>query len=113
MLLFITGPVSFVMVWVLFLNGFLFEGCVDITVYIWAVFVAHELKSNQSPKHLELHPDLESQALPCLQTISHPGEPQFPLTEKGKKSSNSHSRVVKKNTLPELNKYKELADIKF
>ena len=80
LLLFITGPVSFVMVSVLFLNGFLFEGCIDITVYIWAVFIAHELKSNQSPKHLELHPDLESQTLPCLQTISCPGEPQFPLT---------------------------------
>lgn len=54
--------------------------------------------STQSPVGLEFGPDLESQALACLWPISHPQEPQFPLTYKGNE-----------NTPPGLCKYEELS----
>lgn len=88
---------------------FLFEGFVDVALFIWAAAVANELKSNQGSKRLESGPDLES-------TVWSPSilrNLNFLYYKKEKKSYNSYSRVVRKTTLPELFKYEELANIKF
>lgn len=74
---------SFVLKWLkalfcfVFVMGpdFLFEGHRAV---IW-VAVLHELRSNQRLILSESGPDLKSQALPCLEAVSHPQEPQFPL----------------------------------